>query len=127
MLYTILTSLIILIGRVRDRLCRPMSLRYDRTLPCPPEWGPQVLFFTCCDCGLTHFFVPGHSGTPRRPASYEYELRLGAKAWTDPDPKLGLKAKYEFHKWIGGDWKVLHEDSELLSEWTPEDEEGGAS
>jgi hypothetical protein len=43
---------------------------------------------SCCDCGLEHFFVVGHSGTAVRPKDYGYKWRFGANPWTKPDPYL---------------------------------------
>ena len=40
----------------------------------------------CCDCGLAHFIISGHSLTPVRTVDYAYKLRFGAMAWTKPDP-----------------------------------------
>lgn len=86
-MYTILTILIILLGKLRDK-CGPLTLRCDRPIP----WNMQddgALWMSCCDCGLGHFFVVGHSGTAMRPKKYTYKFRFGANAWTDPDPDLG--------------------------------------
>jgi len=90
--YTLLTSIIILVGKVRKRLCRrDEHVRGDRTSPWPPN-DADTLLTTCCDCGLTHFFVCGRSGTVSRPLRYAYRLRFGAVAWTDPDIELGREA-----------------------------------
>lgn len=90
-LYTALTSCIILLGRAREAIAaKHMFIRGDRSLP----WGEprHVLLMTCCDCGLTHFFVAGTSATPERPLCYEYRLRFGAAGWTEPDASLGMEA-----------------------------------
>jgi len=52
----------------------------------------------CCDCGLTHFIVSDHSITPIRPLKYSYYLRLGAKAWHEPDPDLVERVEIEARK-----------------------------
>lgn len=122
-LYTILTSIICVLGLIRDRFCGPMPLRWDRTLTAPDEWNNSVMYMSCCDCGLTHFFVPDKSGTPRRPIAYKYKGRFGADSWTNPDPELGLQAKFEFHAWSGGS-PVVMPNGEVVSVWTPEDKKG---
>lgn len=94
--YTLLTSLIILLSKMRDR-CGSMALRSDRPVPWNMQ-GTRHLWMSCCDCGLRHFFVIGHSGTAVRPMKYSYRLRFGAKAWTDPDPELGDVVKKEARK-----------------------------
>ena len=90
-IYRVLTLCIIVIGRIRARIAPREVLRFDRTLPwgdpqkgtlnvlranidCPERVG---LYLQCCDCGLRHFMVAGHSGTPVRPAEYDYRLRAG--------------------------------------------------
>lgn len=88
MIYTILTSLIILISKIRSRVGGQYFLRCDRPIPWHQQ-GKKWIHMSCCDCGLAHFFVVGHSGTAIRPQKYSYNLRFGAKAWTDPDPELG--------------------------------------
>lgn len=86
-IYTILTSMIILLSKLRDRSFRRV-LRLDRPIPWCMQ-GTEHLWMSCCDCGLEHFFVIGHSGTAVRPVNYNYSMRFDAKAWTDPDPELG--------------------------------------
>jgi len=88
MIYSLLTGCIILLGKLRERFNKQPHVRFDRTIPCPPDQEPY-LYISCCDCGLVHFFVPWHSGTPLRPINYKYRLRFGAKPWTEPDINLG--------------------------------------
>jgi len=67
--YTLLTSLICLLGRIRDRvhLYERMIVRFDRTLPWPTDGQPPgTLSLSCCDCGLAHVFLLDESGTPIR-------------------------------------------------------------
>lgn len=91
-MYTFLTSLIILLSKIRDKFT-VRALRFDRPLPWNPDDGKECLWMGCCDCGLEHFFVIGHSGTPVRPVKYKYRFRFGATAWSKPDPNLGWEAK----------------------------------
>lgn len=91
MIYTFLTGLIILLGKLRDRFHKTRFVRFDRTLPLVKEHRPY-LYISCCDCGLTHFFIPDHSGTPLRPQNYQYKFRFGAKGWTEPNIGLGQEA-----------------------------------
>lgn len=92
LIYTLLTSAIILLGMLRDRFCNPKArtsfFRYDRTLPWCEDYGHDVTFLGCCDCGLAHLFICGHSVTPLRTLDYAYKLRFGVKAWADPRPDL---------------------------------------
>lgn len=83
------TSLIILLGKLRDK-CHTRFIRFDRTLPIVKDHQPY-LYISCCDCGLTHFFVPDLAGTPLRPRKYAYRMRFGANGWTKPDIQLGQK------------------------------------
>lgn len=88
-IYTILTSFIILLGKLRDLTCvtaKTSALRFDRTIPWCHDYGEGLYFLGCCDCGLGHFIISGHSFTPVRTRDYAYKLRFGAKAWTKPDP-----------------------------------------
>lgn len=92
LVYTLLTSIIILVGTLRKWLCRRDEyLRGDRALPWVPN-DADTLLMRCCDCGLTHFFVCGRSATVQRPLWYDYRLRFGVVAWTDPDVELGREA-----------------------------------
>ncbi|MBA7681547.1 hypothetical protein ES703_89887 [subsurface metagenome] len=90
--YTILTSIIILLSKVRNQFCnnkKPTAfLRVDRIIPWCPDYGKGLYYMGCCDCGLTHFIVADHSITPVRTLNYKYKLRFGAKAWHEPDPDL---------------------------------------
>ena len=98
MLYQLLTSLIIMIGRLRDRLCsHKYALRCDRTLP----WteNPKAMSMICCDCGLTHFIVAGQTVTPIRPITYDYRGRMGAVGWTEPDEGLGNEVCDMYMDW----------------------------
>ena len=99
MIYTILTGLIILFSKIRDRSFISY-MRFDRTLPHPPDQPNDVLWITCCDCGLSHFILNGISATPARPEKYRYRFRFGAKAFTDPNNDLGLKA-YKIARTLG--------------------------
>ena len=96
-IYTVLTSLIILLGKVRDLTCvtaKTSALRLDRTIPWCHDYGEGLYFMGCCDCGLSHFIISGHSFTPVRTQNYAYKLRFGAMAWTKPDggdPEFVLK------------------------------------
>ena len=112
MIYTILTGLIILLSKIRDKSF-VRHMRFDRTLPHPPGQPDDVLWITCCDCGLTHFIINGISETPVRPLKYTYHFRFGAKAFTDPDPNLGLKA-YKKARSLGwcGRMRTLPEDQQ---------------
>lgn len=107
--YTLITTAIIMLGWLRGWLGPRQVLRFDRTLPWCEDftgkayrgengWTPhqRVLMLECCDCGLTHCTVAGHSGTPVRPKDYRYPLRLGANAWTKPLPALGAEVRYLF-------------------------------
>lgn len=91
MLYTFLTGLIILLSKIRDKTFKP-HMRFDRTIPHPPDQPKDILWMDCCDCGLPHFFINGVSGTPVRPKEYKYNFRFGAKAWHEPDLELGQEA-----------------------------------
>ena len=93
-MYTLLTTLIILLSKIRDRFTVRV-LRFDRPLPWNPDDGDKWLWVGCCDCGLEHFFVIGHSGTPVRPMTYKYKYRFGAKGWTKPNPMLGYRAQQQ--------------------------------
>jgi len=101
-MYTFLTTLIILLGKLRDRIPSSRSggkcLRFDRCVP----WGGEVYagnyYLGCCDCGLEHFIVPYHSFTPVRPRRYAYHHRLGAKAWHEPDSSLTHRVYTEAKK-----------------------------
>lgn len=93
-LYTVLTTLIIVLAYLRDRAGRgTYRIRCDRTLPW--EQPQDALALACCDCGLTHFIVVGNdvapSVTPIRPEQYQYRSRLGANAYIDPDLDLGIE------------------------------------
>lgn len=94
-IYTLLTSAIILLGMLRERFCNPKSktsvFRYDRTLPWCEDYGQNITFLGCCDCGLPHLIICGHSATPVRTLNYAYKLRFGAKAWTAPRPDLTME------------------------------------
>lgn len=92
MIYTILTSAIILISKLRKKLSPPLYWRFDRTLPWPKGQPASGLWMSCCDCGLAHFFITGESGTPVRPEKYAYRLRFGATGHTEPDLHLGRRA-----------------------------------
>ena len=91
-IYTLLTSAIILLGKIRDRICSPRHggafLRLDRCIPWCDDFGKGRTYIGCCDCGLTHFVVIGHSLTPVRPIRYRYKMRFGANAWTKPNAEL---------------------------------------
>lgn len=96
--YNILTAFIIALGWLRDRICQAEYVtRLDRTLPWPAERqrlldgdaDQQQLGMICCDCGLTHLIMCGHSVTPVRPRFYRYAGRMGVDAWTEPRPDLG--------------------------------------
>jgi len=56
-LYKLLTQVIIILGRARDKLNLPMVIRKDRTfidkkaLLDYPSYG---IINVCCDCGLAH-------------------------------------------------------------------------
>ena len=93
MIYTILTGLIILLSKIRDKSYKPY-FRLDRTVPVPKEDQIDSLYMSCCDCGLTHFILCENaiSLTPVRPMKYKYKIRFGAKAWTEPNIALGRDA-----------------------------------
>jgi len=90
--YAFLTNIIIFLSKIRDMcLDGPESkghLRIDRTLPWCHDFGSDILFMGCCDCGLSHFLVLDHSVTPVRPEDYQYNMRISGKAWTKPNPEL---------------------------------------
>ena len=90
MIYTILTSLIILLGKLRSKF-GSRALRLDRATP----WnqGTEKIKMQCGDCRTKILFVVGHSMTPVRPLEYSYKLRLGSMARTEPDPSLIGKIK----------------------------------
>lgn len=103
MIYKLLTTAIIILGKLRDRfggafpkmpghLYRQFPVRFDRALPWPED-AKLYLGMGCCDCGLTHVIIHGKSVTPKRPMSYDYKMRLGAQAYAKPDPKLGEEAR----------------------------------
>ena len=88
--------LIIALGKFRAIIGR-RNIRFDRTMPLPEKQSKQgVLYMECCDCGLIHFVVNKHSGTPIRPLKYNYKMRLGAKASNEPDESL---REHVFIKW----------------------------
>lgn len=92
MIYKMLTAAIIVLAEIRQRFSSDMQFRFDRTLPWPkdqPNWG---LWMKCCDCGLSHFFICGQSGTPVRPGTYDYGMRFGITGHTDPDHAEGHHA-----------------------------------
>ena len=92
LIYTFLTNTIILLSKLRDKCLDGPShnghLRIDRVLPWYEGFGSDKLFMGCCDCGLTHFLVLGHSITPVRPINYQYKMRMGGKAWVEPNTDL---------------------------------------
>ena len=91
LIYTILTTLIIMLGKFRDRTCKSHTtscFRSDRTIPWNKDLADNILLMGCCDCGLAHFLIPGHSVTPIRTVSYSYKFRLGANSWHKPDTSL---------------------------------------
>lgn len=92
-IYTALTAIICVLGRLRKRAGPPLTMRWDRTLPTDPEWQPGEMALQCCDCGLTHYLVMTHSATPERPKKYRYQLRGSSVGWTEPDPELGTQAR----------------------------------
>jgi len=98
MIYTILTTLIIVLSKLRDLVCSPEHggghLRFDHCIPWSKNYGDNY-YMSCCDCGLTHFIVPYHSMTPVRPRFYHYSYRLGAKAWHEPDFRLAKQVEFE--------------------------------
>jgi len=96
-MYTLLTTLIILLSKIRNRFAA-RALRFDRPLPWNPDDKDKWLWIGCCDCGLEHFFVVGHSATPVRPMTYKYKFRFGAVGWTKPDPMLGDHARRQAEK-----------------------------
>ena len=90
LIYTILTSLIVLLGKFRSHFCitnKTAALRFDRTTPYA-DYGHKNTFMGCCDCGLAHFIIPGHSVTPERTKNYNYKYRMGSKAWHEPENNL---------------------------------------
>jgi len=111
-LYTLLTSIIILISKIRDKVSSKekfMHMRFNRTLPWPTlkEEEKDIFYISCCDCGLTHFFLLNHSSTPVRPKEYSYNFRFGNNAYTKPDLDLGYEAytKASLHGYIEGEPK----------------------
>ena len=101
--YKILTSIICVLGILREK-CewygnkKQRVIRFDRTLPWVKGQPKNGIWWSCCDCGLTHFFACGHSGTPARPAEYDYKWRFGRKGHTEPDLELGAEAHAKFMK-----------------------------
>ena len=92
-IYTILTGIIILLAKLREKtLGEKPRFRWDRTIPVPYEDQGSSLYIKCCDCGLSHFILYSRSATPVRPLKYDYRLRFGSKAWTEPDLELGQDA-----------------------------------
>ena len=95
-MYKFLTILIILIGKLRAKFDN-RKVRFDRTMPLPDEQSVQdILYMECCDCGLVHFIVYGHSGTPIRPEKYDYGLRCGNIASSEPEERL---KEHVYKKW----------------------------
>ena len=89
--YTGLTTMIIVLGKLRDKTCKTRAtacLRFDRTIAWNKELSGNHVLMGCCDCGLSHYLVPGHSVTPVRTGRYGYKLRFGANAWAEPDESL---------------------------------------
>jgi len=74
-LYKLLTQVIIILGRLRDKLGMKTVIRNDRVFI-----DPRVLrFFTCCDCGLAHTIFPYNDEInlvkPARVEGYDYSWR----------------------------------------------------
>lgn len=86
-MYTLLTALIILLGRLRKRVARNWDFRLERDQPLARDKNlrsetdkPYVYNrLECCDCGLTHGLYIDAKGflrtIPWRPGSYRYRLR----------------------------------------------------
>ena len=95
-MYKLLTMLIILLGKLRSKFGN-RKVRFDRTMPLPESQNKQgILYMECCDCGLVHFIVYGHSGTPIRPEHYDYGMRCGNKASSEPEKML---KEHVYKKW----------------------------
>ncbi|MBA7652812.1 hypothetical protein ES703_60651 [subsurface metagenome] len=78
-IYEILTWLIILLGKIREKYLKKFCwktgfyVRLDRGT----EVNPKTTYeFKCCDCGLTHSVENyGSDFYPIRPKDYKYRLR----------------------------------------------------
>jgi len=90
LLYTLLTTAIIALSRLRLRVvgrygCGRWELRKDRDEQnlMPQMWfskGNGILL-ECCDCGLSHRLFEDNRGShaiPERPKGYQYRWRLGS-------------------------------------------------
>lgn len=104
MLYTLLTSLIIALAKLRKRVARNWDFRLERDEPLikvknldiqnyrvldgagrvigmSPELPYVQNRLECCDCGLTHGLYIDEKGflrtVPWRPGVYHYKMRLG--------------------------------------------------
>lgn len=115
-LYTVLTTAIIALSKVRFRCTAGRKLRWDRTVRWADPEHKDILFMTCCDCGLGHCFVIGHSGTPIRPPGYGYRGRLGAMAHAPPAPELGREAQMHLHY----QWYHMEDEGERIFTADPE-------
>ena len=89
LLYKLLTQLIIILGRLRERIEKKLTLvvRKDRTFE--EETFPFTL--VCCDCGLSHILWVEDKYNPKRkkgfilkiqperPYGYDYSFRKFAR------------------------------------------------
>ncbi len=74
-LYKLLTQIIIILGRLREKLDLQQVIRNDRVFI-----DPQALrYFICCDCGLAHTIDPHNDEInlvrPVRVEDYDYSWR----------------------------------------------------
>ena len=117
--YSVVTTLIIALSKLRGRLCRnTYRLRCDRTLPW--EEPKDALSMVCCDCGLTHFIIAGHSITPVRPERYQYQGRLGMNAYINPNPGLGIEVCDMLMGWHPRRHYIWNEDEEGWLAFAPQ-------
>jgi len=83
-IYEILTLLIMILGRLREKICFPTFIFKHRTFLIPEEWIQGFGYIdTCCDCGLSHRVFLRKKGLfshPLRPKGYSYTLRTLRKS-----------------------------------------------
>lgn len=85
MLYKLLTTIIILLAKLRKRCVHDWVLRKERDehnlIPNYSFSKGRGLIIECCDCGLGHQFYEDEKGIhciPERPRDYDYKWRLGS-------------------------------------------------
>jgi len=92
-IYTLLTTLIILLAKLRKHSGVKWDFRMERDQPLVKAKNLDILNYKegeqphnqnrleCCDCGLTHgLYIDGKGflrAVPWRPGNYSYKLRCG--------------------------------------------------